>query len=92
VRLLVPGRPARLRPPWTLRCPEYRGNGVLASLGNLLENPHVGMVFLDFDGERVGLHVNGTRPGRRGRRGQRRAAAGGDYFGSSCEARPWVAE
>ncbi|HEV3464693.1 MAG TPA: pyridoxamine 5'-phosphate oxidase family protein [Actinomycetota bacterium] len=44
----------------TLRYPEYRGNGVMASLGNILENPHVGMVFLDFDRERIGLHVNGT--------------------------------
>jgi uncharacterized protein len=44
----------------TLRYPEYRGNGVMASLGNILENPHVGMVFLDFDQERIGLHVNGT--------------------------------
>ena len=25
--------------PWTLRFPEYRGNGVMAPLGNLLENP-----------------------------------------------------
>jgi uncharacterized protein len=44
----------------TLRYPEYRGNGVMASLGNLAENPHVGMVFLDFDQERIGLHVNGS--------------------------------
>ena len=44
----------------TMRYPEYRGNGVLASLGNIHENPHVGMVFLDFDRERIGLHVNGT--------------------------------
>jgi predicted pyridoxine 5'-phosphate oxidase superfamily flavin-nucleotide-binding protein len=44
----------------TVRYPEYRGNGVMASLGNIAENPHVGMVFLDFDQERIGLHVNGT--------------------------------
>ena len=44
----------------TLRYPEYRGNGVMASLGNIAENPHVGLVFLDFDQERIGLHVNGT--------------------------------
>ena len=30
----------------TLIYPEYRGNGVLASLGNLSENPHIGMMFL----------------------------------------------
>jgi uncharacterized protein len=45
---------------WTMRYPEYRGNGVMASLGNIRENPHVGMVFLDFDQERIGLHINGT--------------------------------
>jgi hypothetical protein len=44
----------------TVRYPEYRGNGVMASLGNLLENAHVGMMFLDFDQERIGLHVNGA--------------------------------
>jgi predicted pyridoxine 5'-phosphate oxidase superfamily flavin-nucleotide-binding protein len=50
----------RILDPWTMRYPEYRGNGVMASLGDLLENPHIGMVFLDFDRERIGLHVNGT--------------------------------
>ena len=39
--------------------PEYRGNGVMASLGNILENPHIGMIFIDFFGSRIGLHVNG---------------------------------
>jgi uncharacterized protein len=39
--------------------PEYRGNGVLASLGNLSENPHIGLLFLDFFETTVGLHVNG---------------------------------
>lgn len=43
----------------TLTYPEYRGNGVFASLGNILENPHVGLVFLDFFDTTVGLHVNG---------------------------------
>jgi uncharacterized protein len=119
--------------PWTLRYPEYRGNGVMASLGNIAENPHVGMIFLDLDQERIGLHVNGTARiveaeagnGERPRverwvevrvqeayihcrkhlphlakvSGQRRAwgtddarAKGGDYFGASCEPRPWVAD
>lgn len=44
----------------TLAYPEYRGNGVFASLGNILENPHVGLVFLDFLDTTVGLHVNGV--------------------------------
>ena len=44
----------------TLIFPEYRGNGVLASLGNISENPHIGMVFIDFYQSSIGLHVNGT--------------------------------
>lgn len=44
----------------TLIYPEYRGNGVLASLGNILENNHIGMMFIDFFESTVGLHVNGT--------------------------------
>ena len=44
----------------TLAYPEYRGNGVFASLGNIIENPHIGLVFVDFFRTTVGLHVNGT--------------------------------
>jgi predicted pyridoxine 5'-phosphate oxidase superfamily flavin-nucleotide-binding protein len=40
--------------------PEYRGNGVMASLGNLMTNPHIGIVFVDFLHSTIGLHVNGT--------------------------------
>jgi predicted pyridoxine 5'-phosphate oxidase superfamily flavin-nucleotide-binding protein len=40
--------------------PEYRGNGVLASLGNIAENPHAGLLFLDFLRDKVGLHINGA--------------------------------
>jgi predicted pyridoxine 5'-phosphate oxidase superfamily flavin-nucleotide-binding protein len=43
----------------TLMYPEYKGNGVMASLGNISENGHVGMVFTDFFHTGVGLHVNG---------------------------------
>jgi predicted pyridoxine 5'-phosphate oxidase superfamily flavin-nucleotide-binding protein len=50
VTVLSPGRVA-----W----PEYRGNGVLASVGNLLENPNVGLLFVDFFQDVIGLHVNG---------------------------------
>jgi predicted pyridoxine 5'-phosphate oxidase superfamily flavin-nucleotide-binding protein len=45
--------------PRTVAWPEYRGNGVLASRGNIVENPHVGLLFVDFAGDRIGLHVNG---------------------------------
>jgi uncharacterized protein len=44
----------------TLAYPEYRGNGVLANVGNILENPQIGMIFLDYYQSTVGLHVNGT--------------------------------
>jgi predicted pyridoxine 5'-phosphate oxidase superfamily flavin-nucleotide-binding protein len=43
----------------TLVYPEYRGNGVMASMGNISENPHIGMMFVDFLRDTVGLHVNG---------------------------------
>ena len=43
----------------TLAYPEYRGNGVMSSLGNIFENPHVGLLFLDFTEGKIGLHVNG---------------------------------
>lgn len=44
----------------TLTYPEYRGNGVLASAGNIAENPHVGLLFVDFGQDHIGLHVNGA--------------------------------
>jgi uncharacterized protein len=44
----------------TLAYPEYRGNGVMASLGNILENQNIGMTFIDFFENTIGLHVNGT--------------------------------
>ncbi|WP_420810128.1 pyridoxamine 5'-phosphate oxidase family protein [Halopolyspora algeriensis] len=42
-----------------LAYPEYRGNGVMASLGNISENPHVGILMVDFVTDLIGLHVNG---------------------------------
>ena len=43
----------------TLAYPEYRGNGVHASLGNIEENPHLGILLVDFTRARIGLHING---------------------------------
>lgn len=43
----------------TLLYPEYRGNGVMASQGNITENGHIGLLFIDFCHSTVGLHVNG---------------------------------
>ena len=44
----------------TVMWPEYKGNGVMASMGNITENPYVGMLFVDFFETQVGLHVNGS--------------------------------
>jgi predicted pyridoxine 5'-phosphate oxidase superfamily flavin-nucleotide-binding protein len=45
--------------PHTLAFPEYRGNGVMASAGNIVENGHVALLFIDFCQDVIGLHVNG---------------------------------
>ncbi|MBA3743010.1 pyridoxamine 5'-phosphate oxidase family protein [Sporichthya sp.] len=44
----------------TVVYPELRGNGVYASLGNIAENAHVGLMFVDFFDDLIGLHVNGS--------------------------------
>jgi predicted pyridoxine 5'-phosphate oxidase superfamily flavin-nucleotide-binding protein len=44
----------------TIAYPEFRGNGVMASLGNILENPRVGILMIDFMHSLIGLHVNGA--------------------------------
>jgi hypothetical protein len=43
----------------TIAYPELRGNGVMASMGNMLQNPHIGVFFVDFSRDLIGLHVNG---------------------------------
>ncbi|MGZ8163487.1 MAG: pyridoxamine 5'-phosphate oxidase family protein [Methylobacter sp.] len=55
------GNPGFVRPlnEKYLIYPEYRGNGVMASQGNIIDNPHIGMIFVDFFESTVGLHVNG---------------------------------
>ncbi len=40
--------------------PEFKGNGVMASLGNISENPQIGLMFIDFYRSTIGLHVNGN--------------------------------
>ena len=44
----------------TLAFPDYRGNGVFGSMGNISENGHAGLLFVDFENTTIGLHVNGT--------------------------------
>lgn len=45
------GRPGFVRVvgPAELAYPDYDGNGMFMSLGNVLENPKVGMLFIDFE-------------------------------------------
>ena len=48
----------RVVAPDTLAFPSYDGNGMFKSLGNLLVNPHAGLLFLDFTQPKR-LRVNG---------------------------------
>jgi predicted pyridoxine 5'-phosphate oxidase superfamily flavin-nucleotide-binding protein len=45
--------------PAELMFPSYDGNGMFKSLGNVLANPQVGLLFIDFEAPRR-LRVNGT--------------------------------
>ena len=53
----------------TIAYPEYRGNGVMASLGNMLQNPHIGIFLL--------TSARSHRPARQRRRQHRHARAHG---------------
>jgi len=54
------GRPGFVRVvgPGTVAFPSYDGNGMFKSLGNILVNPHVGLLFVDFEHPKR-LRVNG---------------------------------
>lgn len=43
----------------TLALPDYDGNGMYRTWGNVLVNPHVGLLFIDFESPKR-LRVNGT--------------------------------
>ncbi|MFN8558021.1 MAG: pyridoxamine 5'-phosphate oxidase family protein [Dehalococcoidia bacterium] len=43
----------------TIAFPSYDGNGMFLSLGNALVNPHVGLLFIDFERQRR-LRLNGV--------------------------------
>lgn len=49
----------RVPAPGLLRFPSYDGNGMFRSLGNVLENPHVGLLFIDYE-KPIKLRINGT--------------------------------
>src|ERR1700757_4489788 len=53
----VPGF-VRVVDPATLAFPSYDGNGMFKSLGNILVNPQVGLLFIDFEQPKR-LRVNG---------------------------------
>jgi predicted pyridoxine 5'-phosphate oxidase superfamily flavin-nucleotide-binding protein len=42
----------------TIAFPNYDGNGMYLSMGNLLKNRHVGLLFVDFEGQRR-MRLNG---------------------------------
>jgi len=43
----------------TIAFPVYNGNGMFLSAGNMLVNPHVGLLFIDFE-ERKRMRLNGV--------------------------------
>jgi len=55
------GDPGFVRVPdrQTLLFPNYDGNGMYISMGNAVENPHVGLLFIDFENQKR-LRVNGV--------------------------------
>lgn len=50
----------RVTGPSELAFPDYDGNGMFRSLGNLAVNPHVGLLFIGLHGRPRRLRVNGT--------------------------------
>lgn len=50
--------PLRVLNEKTLVFPDYSGNGLYNSLGNILTNPHIGMLFIDFN-RRSRVRING---------------------------------
>jgi predicted pyridoxine 5'-phosphate oxidase superfamily flavin-nucleotide-binding protein len=55
----------RVTGPSELAFPDYDGNGMFKSLGNLLVNPNVGLLFIAMHGRPARLRVNGTAQVRR---------------------------
>ena len=49
----------RVTGPSELAFPDYDGNGMFKSLGNLAVNPHVGLLFIAMHGSPKRLRING---------------------------------
>jgi predicted pyridoxine 5'-phosphate oxidase superfamily flavin-nucleotide-binding protein len=45
--------------PGTIEFPEYDGNSMYRTIGNISRNPHVGLLFVKFDGETARIRING---------------------------------
>ena len=50
----------RIAAPGKLVFPDYDGNGMFKSLGNIQVNPHVGLLFMSMDASPRRIRVNGT--------------------------------
>ena len=46
--------------PGTIEYPEYDGNSMYRTLGNISRNPNVGLLFVKFDGMTLRVRANGT--------------------------------
>jgi|SRR5690606_9553631 len=49
----------RIVGPNVIEFPEYDGNSMYRTLGNIARNPNVGLIFLRFDGKSLRVRVNG---------------------------------
>jgi predicted pyridoxine 5'-phosphate oxidase superfamily flavin-nucleotide-binding protein len=49
----------RVTAPNELTWPDYDGNRIYRSLGNILKNPNVGILFVKFDAKSTRLRING---------------------------------
>ena len=53
----------------TLEFPDYDGNSMYRSLGNILKSPNIGMIFVEFNDQPRRLRVNGKATIREGQSG-----------------------
>src|SRR5580698_5730571 len=49
----------RIVGPGALEFPEYDGNSMYRTMGNISRNPNVGLLFVKFDGQSLRVRING---------------------------------
>jgi len=54
-----PATRLRITGPGELEFPEYDGNSMYRTLGNISRNPNVGLLFVKFDGKSYRVRING---------------------------------